>query len=139
MLAWSVIIVMYKSNGKKYETTRANMSRVTNEGVMIRFKEFTTNLLTVVGLLIENSTDIKKLKSSLEACISISQTPITVASSKPVIYPSLSIFLFFSSILIYNSISHQSIGKRRSTVESYVVNSDGCCVGRSITVKINCT
>ena len=46
--------------------TRAQMSRETNEGFMMRFKAITANLLIVVGLLVEPTTTIVKPKVSLE-------------------------------------------------------------------------
>ena len=106
---------------------------------MMRCKAFTANLLTVVRLLIEPSTYIEKLKASLEASISVSQNPITVASSSPVVSTSLSSSFFFSRILKSKSISHQSIRKRRSTVESYVVNISDLCGIKSRTIKMKCT
>ena len=56
------------------------MSKVTNEGVMMRCKVVTANLLTVVGLLVEPSIAIAKPKGSIDASIYISQTTITVKS-----------------------------------------------------------
>ena len=47
------------------------MSRETNEGVMMRFKIITTNLSTIVHLLVEPITSLAKPKASLEAYISI--------------------------------------------------------------------
>ena len=88
------------------------MSRVMNEGVMMRFKAVTANLLTVVGLIVEPSTAIEKPKGSLGVSLSIRQPPITVTSSNLVISTSLSSFFFFSGMLRSNGISHQSIGKR---------------------------
>ena len=38
--------------------TRENMSKVMNEGVDMRFKTFTANCFTGVGLFVEPSTDI---------------------------------------------------------------------------------
>ena len=90
--------------------TRANVSTVIKEGVKMCCKAVTAKFLTVVGLLYENSKEIIKPKSYPEAYLSISKYPIAVTSSSPVIYISLSISLFFSSILRSNSRSHQSIG-----------------------------
>ena len=112
MLAWSVIIVMYKSNGKKYETTRANMSRVTNEGVMICFKAIMANFLTVVGIIVEHSTLIKKPKGCIEESCYIRQPTSKVTSSDPIISPYLVRSFFFISMMRSNSISKQSIGNR---------------------------
>ena len=41
-----------------YGTTRANISTVTNEGVKIRCKAVTTQVLTVLVLIVELSTAI---------------------------------------------------------------------------------
>ena len=85
------------------------MSRVMNEGVMMRCKEITANFLTEVGLIIEPSTSIAKPKGSLKAYIYIIKTTWTLTYSNTVKSPPLSIFLIFSSMLIFNSRSHQSI------------------------------
>ena len=45
------------------------MSRETNEGVVMRCKTITANLLIIVGLLVEPITYLAKLKASLEASI----------------------------------------------------------------------
>ena len=42
----------------KYGMTRVNMSKVTNEGVMMCCKAVAANLLTVAGLLVEPTTYI---------------------------------------------------------------------------------
>ena len=76
--------------------TRANISRVMNEGVMMRCKAVTANLLTVVGLIVYSSAAISKPKVYLEAYLSIMQPPITVTSSSPVISTSLSSFFFLA-------------------------------------------
>ena len=55
--------------------TRANMSRETNEGVMMRCKIISAKLLTIVGLLVEPRTSLAKPKASLEASLSIRQAP----------------------------------------------------------------
>ena len=87
---------LFRTNQKanKYGTTRANMSTVMNEGVRMRYKVVTANLLKVVGLLVEPSTVISKPVSSLKAYISIRQPTISVTSSSPIISPSLSRSLF---------------------------------------------
>ena len=108
------------------------MSRKTNDGVMIRYKKITANLLTIVRLLVEPITSLEKTKDSLEAYLSISEPPWTVTSSKPVISPSLSRFFSFGSMLISNRYLW-------STVLSYVGNSDGRCGGRNTTGKTKCT
>ena len=59
----------------KNGTTRANMSRETNEGVIMCCKKITANLLTIVDLLVEPGTSLSKPKDSLDASISISQYP----------------------------------------------------------------
>ena len=99
LLAQSVIIFTNQT-ANKYGTTRSNMSRVTNEGVVMCCKAITVNLLKVVGLIVEPSTDIAKPKGYLEAYISIRQPPRTVNSRNLVKYTSLLSFLFFSSIMI---------------------------------------
>ena len=75
-MAYEVIITMEeKSKQKTYEQiygmTRAKMSTVMNEGVKISFKVVTTQLFTVVGLLVEISTAIEKSKGSIVAYPSI--------------------------------------------------------------------
>ena len=137
LIAYAVIIVTNQT-AIKYGTTRANMSRVTNKGVMMRCKAVTANLLTVVGLPVEPSTAIAKPKGYLDASLSIRQPPRTVTSSNPVISPSLSSFFFFSSMLRSNSRSHRSIGKQWITVESYVGNSADLYGRRNITGKMKC-
>ena len=138
MLAYAFIIVSnQKSN--KYRTTRENISRVMNVGVMILCKSVTANLLTVVGLLVDLSTSIVKPKVSLESYLSIRQPIITLTSSNNVIYPSLSSFLFLRIMIESNSRSYHSIGKRRSNVGIYVGNSADLCVRRIRTGKMNYT
>ena len=105
---------------------------------MMRCKTITSNLLTVVGLLVEPSTPIAKPKASIKAYLSIRPPPWTVTSSKPVIYPSLSCFFSLSSMLRSNSRSHRSIWYWWSTVESYVENSDNHCGRRNRTGKMKC-
>ena len=70
----------------------------------MRCKSITTNLLTVVGLLVEPSTAIKKPNCSIGVSFSIRQPSIKVTYIINVIYPSLSSFVFSSSMLISNSI-----------------------------------
>ena len=65
---------------------------------MMRFKTITTNLSTIVHLIVEPITSLVKPKACLDASIFISQLPLTVSSSKPVISPSLLSFLFFCNI-----------------------------------------
>ena len=48
-----------------------NMSRETNEGVMMRFKTITANLKTIVHLLVEPIISLAKPKASVEAYIYI--------------------------------------------------------------------
>ena len=86
------------------------MSRETIEGVMMRCKTITANLLVIVGLLVEPITSIENPKGSLKEYLPIKQPPLTVTSKYPVILSSLSSYFSFSSMLIYNSISHHSIG-----------------------------
>ena len=54
---------------KKYGTTRANMSRETNEGVMMCCKTITANLLRIVRLLIEPIKYLAKPKDYIETSI----------------------------------------------------------------------
>ena len=114
----------------KYRITRANMSRVKNEEVMVHCKTVTDNLLTVLGLLVEHSTAITKTKVYLEVPLSIRQPSIKVTSSIPVIYPSLSSSLFFSSMLRSNIRSHWSFN---------VVNSADLCGSIIMNVKTKWT
>ena len=85
------------------------MSIVMNGEVIMHCKSVTANLLKVVGILVEPSIDIVKPKGHIEAYLSIGQPHITVTSSSPVIYPSLYISFFFSSMLRSISRSRQSI------------------------------
>ena len=103
------------------------MSKETNEGVVMRCKTITANLLIIVGLLVEPITYLAKLKASLEASIYTIKPTWTVNYSKPFISPSLSILLSFNSIMRSNSRSHQSIRYWWITVESYAGNSAGRC------------
>ena len=105
----------------------------------MRCKAVTSNLLTVVGLIVEPRIAIEKIKGYIEAFIYMIQTPITVTSINLANPPHLSSFLFFSSMLISNSRSHQSIGKQWSTVENYVENSADLCGSRNRTEKMRCT
>ena len=67
LLAYSVIIVIDgKINQKKYGMKRANMSMVMNEGVNICCKSVTTQVYTVIGLLVELVTYIAKAKGYIE-------------------------------------------------------------------------
>ena len=75
------------------------MSTVMNEGVKICCKSVTTQVFTVVGLLVELCTAIAKPKGSLEASPSIRQPSVTITSNSPVIYPFLFSSFFFSSTL----------------------------------------
>ena len=109
LLAQSVITVVNQT-AKQYGTTRANMSRDINEEFVMCCKSITAKLLKVVSLIVEPSTSIAKLKVSLEESINIRQPPQTVNTGNLVKYTSISSFLFFSSMLRYNSRSFQSIG-----------------------------
>ena len=66
--------------------TTAKMSSDMNKRVVMRCKTITSNLLTVVRLLVEPSTAVEK-KGSLEASIYIRRTTLTLTSSKTIIYP----------------------------------------------------
>ena len=108
------------------------MSRETNEGVMMRCKKITANLLTILHLLVEHITPLEKPKASLEAYISIRQPTCTVIYSNPVISLSLYSFFYFGSMLRSNIYWW-------STVESYVGNSAGHRGGINTTVKTRLT
>ena len=108
------------------------MTRETNEGVIMRFKTITTNLSTIVHLLVEPITSLAKPKASLETSISIRQLPWTVTSSKPVISPFLFCYFFFGNMLRSNRYSW-------GNVESHVGNSADLCGGRNTTRKMKCT
>ena len=99
---------------------------------MMRFKKITANLSKIVCLIVEPITYLAEPKDSPEASLYISQTTWTITSSKPVIYPSLSSFLYFGNMMISN-------GYWWSTVESYVVNSSVCCRGINTTGKMKLT
>ena len=79
---------------------------------MTRCKAGMSNMLTVVGLIVQPSTAIAKPKDSLEAYIFICKTTVKGTSSNTVISTSLYIFFSFSNILRSNSISHQIICKQ---------------------------
>ena len=68
---WPKQASLFRKNqtAKKYLITRANMSRVKNEGVMMSYKEVTAKFLSLVCLLVEPSTPIAKPKGSIEAYI----------------------------------------------------------------------
>ena len=56
---------------------KSNMKHVNgdNEGVMMHFKTITTNLLTMVQLLVEHITSLEESKDSTEEYISIRKIP----------------------------------------------------------------
>ena len=108
------------------------MSRDTKEGVMMRFKTITTNLSTIVHLLVEPITSPVKPKASLEASIYIRQLPWTINYSKLVMSPSLFSVLFFGNML-------RSKRYWWGTIESHVGISTDHCGGRYTTGKIKCT
>ena len=110
----------------------SNMSRETNEGVMMRCKTINANVSKIVNLLVEPITSLAKLKDSIEAYLSIRQPPWTVTSSKPVISPSLSSLSSFVNMLRPNRYWW-------STVLSYFGNSAGRCRGINTTGKKNFT
>ena len=56
------------------------MPMVMKEGVNMRYKVVTVKIFTVVGLLVEPSTDIAKPKGSLHSYISYLQPLFTVTS-----------------------------------------------------------
>ena len=107
----------------------ANMSRETNEVVMMRCKKITSNLSTIVHLLVEPIKYLAKPKSSIEESLYIRQPPWTVTYSNPVISPPLYSFFSFVNMLISNR--YWSI-----TVLSYVVNSSRRCRGINTTGKM---
>ena len=121
----------------KYGTKIANMSTMTNKGVKTCCKAITTNLFTVLGLLVWPNTSIAEPKGSIEEYITIRKTSIKVTYISPVIPPYLHSSFFYSSILRFNSISHQSRVWKQSTVESEVVNSVDLCGMISRTIKIS--
>ena len=61
------------------------MSTVTNKGVNSPCKAVTTQVFTLVGLLVELVTAIEKIKGSIEASPFIIEPPVTVTSNSPVI------------------------------------------------------
>ena len=65
------------------------MSMAMNEGVKVHYKAVTSNVLTVVVLLVETSTAIEKTKGFLESYIYISKNLFTVTYISPVIPPFL--------------------------------------------------
>ena len=58
-----------------WKSQTENMSRETNEGVMVRFKIIMMNLLTIVHLLVEPITSLAKPKASLEAFFPLGNFP----------------------------------------------------------------
>ena len=109
-----------------------NMSRETNKGVILHFKTITTNLSTILHLLVEPITSLAKPKASMEAYIAIRKLPWTLTYSKPVISPSLFSFFFFGNILISNRYWW-------GTIESHAGNSADSCRGRNTTGKMKYT
>ena len=59
---------------KKYGTTKANISRETNEGVMMRCKTTKAKSLTIITIIVEAIASLEKPKASIKAYISIRQT-----------------------------------------------------------------
>ena len=70
---WPIQSSLLRMNqtANKYGTTRANMSRVMNKGVMMHCKEVITNSLTVLGPICKPSTDNVKPKGSIETYLFI--------------------------------------------------------------------
>ena len=68
---------------------------------MMRLKKITTNLSTIVHLLVEPITSLKK-KASLEESIYIIKITLKVTSCKPVISTPLFRFFLFGNILTSN-------------------------------------
>ena len=70
---WPIQSSLLRTNqtANKYGTTRANMSRVINKGVMMNCKVVIRNSLTVLGPICKPSTDNVKPKGSVEAYLSI--------------------------------------------------------------------
>ena len=101
-------------------------------------KAVIANFFAVLVLLVKPSIYIENQKGSLEAYLSIMWPPIIVASSSPVIPPSLPSSFFFSSMPRSNSRRHQIIGWQWITVESYVINSSDLCRMRITTGKMKC-
>ena len=109
-----------------------NMSREKNKGVMIHLKTITTNLSTIVHILVEPITSLAKTKASPEVYFSIRQLTWAVTYSKPVVSPSLFSFFFFVNMLISNRYLW-------GTVESHVGNSAYRWRGINTTGKMKCT
>ena len=65
------------------------MSTVNNKGVEIHCKAVTTQVFTVVGLIVELGLAIVKLKFSIEASTTIRKPCVTVTSNSPDIYSSI--------------------------------------------------
>ena len=61
---------------KKYGTTRSNMSKVTTEEVRMHCKAVTTNLFTVVGLIVETSIAIRKKSVLLRQLFPLVNPPL---------------------------------------------------------------
>ena len=99
----------------------------------------TSNLLTVVRLLVKISTSIENPKGYFEEYLSTRQNPLKLTSSKPVIYPSLSSFFSFRSMLRFHSRSHQIIGYWWITVEKYFINIAYLYGNRKINLRMKCT
>ena len=63
-----------KQTAKKYGTTRENMSMAMNKGFKTSCKAVTSNVFTVVGLLVEPITATAKPNGYLEVSTFIRQT-----------------------------------------------------------------
>ena len=70
---------------------------VMNEVVKVYCKAVTTQVFTVVSLLVELGTSIAKSKDYIDAYPSIRQPSVTVPSNSPVVYPPLFASLRFIS------------------------------------------
>ena len=65
----------------------------------MHLKKITANLLTIACLLVEPIKYLAELKASIGASLTIRKYPLTVTYINPVIYPPLSSFLYFGSML----------------------------------------
>ena len=55
--------------------SKENMSKETNKGFVINFKTITTNLLTILGLIVEPIIPLAKTAAYLKVYLSIRQPP----------------------------------------------------------------
>ena len=120
-------LLSYHFNGETNKTAnkhgmkRENMSTVMKKGVDIRSKAVTTQVFTVVGLLVEPGASISKIKGYLEDYPSIMQPSILVTSNSPVIYSSIFSYLFLE---LHFSLTYKMYVNMGQTLDSFLIYID---------------